>query len=49
MDSDPRAAWDEHFADHGATLEKTGLGRVLLASPFLTTIPGTDTYTDQLW
>ena len=49
MDSDPRAAWDEHFADHGAALEKTGLGRVLLASPFLTTVPGTDTYTDQLW
>ena len=37
------------FADHNAELEKAGLGRVQLASPFLTTIPGTDTYTDQLW
>ena len=49
VDSDPRQAWADHFADHGAELEKSGLGRVQLASPFLTTIPGTDTYTDQLW
>ena len=45
----PRAAWADHFADHAAVLEKSGLGRIPFASPFLTTIPGTDTYTDQLW
>jgi hypothetical protein len=49
LDSDPRGAWADHFADHAAEFEKTGLGRIQLASPFLTTIPGTDTYTDQLW
>jgi hypothetical protein len=49
LDTDPRQAWSDHFADHAAELEKTGLGRIQLASPFLTTIPGTDTYTDQLW
>jgi hypothetical protein len=49
LDSDPREAWADHFADHGAEFEKSGLGRIQLASPFLTTIPGTDTYTDQLW
>jgi hypothetical protein len=37
------------MADHTALLEKSGLGRVLFASPFLITVPGTDTYTDQLW
>ena len=28
---------------------ESGLGSVVFASPFKTTIPGTDTYTDQLW
>ena len=27
----------------------SGLGRVQWASPFIGTVPGTDTYTDQLW
>ena len=26
-----------------------GLGTIVFASPFLATVPGTDTYTDQLW
>ena len=30
-------------------LEAAGLGAVLWSSPFRPTIPGTDTYTDQLW
>jgi hypothetical protein len=37
-----------HFEAHGAALEASGLARLLWASPFLPTIPGTDTYTDQL-
>jgi hypothetical protein len=49
LDADPRESFTDLFADHGAELEKAGLGRVQLASPFLTTIPGTDTYTDELW
>ena len=48
LDSNTRESFADLFADHGAELEKAGLGRVQLASPFLTTIPGTDTYTDQL-
>jgi hypothetical protein len=32
-----------------AGLEAAGLGTVLWSSPFRPTIPGTDTYTDQLW
>ena len=42
LDSDPRESFADLFADHGAELEKAGLGHVQLASPFLTTIPGTD-------
>lgn len=30
-------------------LESAGMGTVLLVAPFIPTIPGTDTYTDQLW
>lgn len=45
----PLAVWEECYAGIGAELAASGLGRVLFASPFLATIPGTDTYTDQLW
>jgi hypothetical protein len=36
-------------ADQAAALEEAGLGTVLWSSAFRPTIPGTDTYTDQLW
>ncbi len=36
-------------ADQAAALAGAGLGEVLWSSPFRPTIPGTDTYTDQLW
>ncbi len=49
IDTDPAKVWEEHFAGHGALLEDTGLGAVLWASPFIATVPGTDTYSDQLW
>ncbi|MHB1487208.1 MAG: hypothetical protein ACYCS7_02220 [Acidimicrobiales bacterium] len=48
IDTDPAELWQEHFAGHGAQLEATGLGRLLWASPFIPTIVGSDTYTDQL-
>jgi hypothetical protein len=32
-----------------AHFDASGLGTIVFASPFKTTIPGTDTYTDQLW
>ncbi len=31
------------------TINSSGLATVRLAAPFIPTIPGTDTYTDQLW
>ena len=47
--NDPvEVVWDGQLAGHGAEVEASGLGRLVWASPFLPTIPGTDTYTDQL-
>lgn len=48
LDADPAECWGSSFADHGALLDKTGLGRVIWASPFIPTVVGTDLYTDQL-
>jgi hypothetical protein len=36
-------------ADQAAALSADGLGEVLWSSAFRPTIPGTDTYTDELW
>lgn len=40
--------WDDVFAGQPGRVDASGLGRVLWQSPFRPTIPGTDTYTDQL-
>ena len=46
-DARPSEVWDETFAKlderYGDTAD------VIFASPFVHTVPGTDTYTDQLW
>ena len=44
----PAEWWDEQHAA-AAELERDGIGRMLWTAPFIPTIPGTDTYTDQLW
>ena len=44
LDSDPIDAWED-IASHAKALDAD----VVWASPFIPTIPGTDTYTDQLW
>jgi hypothetical protein len=49
LDSHPADAWDSVFAGQGEELAKSGRGRVIWASPYLGTVVGTDTYTDQLW
>lgn len=49
LDDDPLTVWDATWAGLGAAFTAAGLGEVVFASPFLTTVPGTDTYTDQLW
>ncbi len=49
VDGDPVEIWDEQFAGLGDDLAAAGLGTVVFASPFIGTVAGTDTYTDQLW
>jgi len=46
---DPVRAFDERFAGLGDSFAKAGLGEIVFASPFRATIPGTDTYIDELW
>ena len=48
VDTDPATCWDR-FVDYGAAIDASGLATVTLAAPFIPTIVGTDTYTDQLW
>ena len=48
LTSEPTAAWDR-IQDYTDRVEESGLATVRLAAPFIPTIPGTDTYTDQLW
>ena len=48
LTGDPRDQWDR-IKEYAALVESSGLATVVLAAPFIPTIPGTDTYTDQLW
>jgi len=49
LDEHPARAWERTVAAHRAVLEGSGRGRVVAALPFIPTVVGTDTYTDQLW
>ena len=49
VEDDPLKAFDDRFASLGDQFAGAGLGQIVFASPFLTTVLGTDTYTDQLW
>ena len=48
LTDEPSAAWDR-IHDYATLVDGSGLATVRLAAPFIPTIPGTDTYTDQLW
>ena len=41
--------WDDLFAKHADELATVEGARLLWSGPFIPTIPGTDTYSDQLW
>ena len=49
LDGPAEQVWPSSFADHGKALDAGGKARLLWAGPFRPTVPGTDTYTDQLW
>jgi hypothetical protein len=44
----PATWWDEQHTA-AEQLERDGIGTMLWTAPFIPTISGTDTYTDQLW
>ncbi|HUY86825.1 MAG TPA: hypothetical protein VMU77_06890, partial [Acidimicrobiales bacterium] len=48
LDLNPSSMTDA-LASHRTRLEADGMGTVKAILPFMPTIPGTDTYTDQLW
>jgi len=47
-ETDPAEVWDQVHA-YADAIEDSGLATVVLAAPFIPTIIGTDTYTNQLW
>jgi hypothetical protein len=48
VDTEPASQW-EAYREYAATIDGGGVGTVSFAAPFIPTIVGTDTYTDQLW
>jgi hypothetical protein len=46
---DPADAWDEGYGRFGEALEASGTATHLWTAPFIPTVFGTDTYTDELW
>jgi hypothetical protein len=50
LQRDPRepGVWAEHFTGLDTAVAAAGLGRVELVAPFVPTLPGTDTYVDEL-
>ncbi len=48
VESDPSECWDA-FVDYGKAIDADGKASVALAAPFIPTVVGTDTYTDELW
>ena len=49
LDEDPRECWADTFgADRGERVAAGGLGATVLCAPFIPTLPGTETYVDQL-
>ena len=49
LQDDPMRCWDDLFSKHADEVAAVGGTRVLWSGPFIPTVPGTDTYTDQLW
>jgi hypothetical protein len=48
LDSSPEECWESLFVAQAKAFDESGLGKVVYASPFLPTVPGTDTHVDDL-
>lgn len=48
LEADPRTCWDR-FHDYADAIDESGLATVVFAAPFVPTVAGTDTYTDELF
>jgi hypothetical protein len=48
LEADPRGEWDR-FRAFAKEIDASGVMRTIWAGPWIPTIIGTDTYTDQLW
>ncbi len=48
LNRSPTAVWDR-FRAYASSIDAGGVGTVSFAAPFLPTVVGTDTYTDELW
>lgn len=49
LDHDPEEGWANGWAGWAAALGDAGLGTEVWTSPYIATVHGTDTYTDELW
>lgn len=48
LESEPQKNWSELLSKEEASIEAGGHGKLLLAAPFIPTLPGTDFYVDEL-
>jgi hypothetical protein len=48
LEDDPRSQWDR-FQQWAKQIDASGVATVVYAAPWIPTVVGTDTYTDQLW
>jgi hypothetical protein len=48
LESGPQANWNALFSNEETLVEAGGHGRLLLAAPFVPTLPGTDAFVDKL-
>jgi hypothetical protein len=48
LQEDPRERWEACFTGLDEAVAESGLGTTSFVAPFIPTVPGTDTYVDQL-
>jgi hypothetical protein len=49
LDHDPAEGWADGYATIGDAIDASGLAKHVWTGPFINTVWGTDTYTDELW